>query len=282
MAVLLYRTIEYPKTNVAPVRCSPPLRRAILTILTSSKLFLLLFASSVRGISTLVVASYFPLYFNRAFPSNDGMYSIFNGFGVTFAAIISSSIGGTLADRWGKSNPGGLAYVPAIGIGLGLIPASITLYCPNFYTSMAAFFFQTLLSESWLGPGMAIMQREVPRDMVGLSVAVLLFFNSITSNIGPMIVSAFDSGTESVRDVIFIIIAFSYLISAVVFIFLGKLLQMPYKHRDEEPEEERRDFDSTKKLFGSLGSSENRKKNSKLISPRRSNSNSPELRKHFE
>ncbi|KAG5189317.1 major facilitator superfamily domain-containing protein [Tribonema minus] len=232
MASLLYNTVEQPPSRVGGgaggggQRGAPP-GRVLRTLCTTPRVLLLLLASSLRMIGTWVGAAYLPTYFHRAYPAYESQYSVINGVIVAAGGVLSSSVGGALADRWGKRSPGGYAWVPALGAALGLMPAGVALFCGNFYVSMAALGAQNLLAECWLGPGMAILQREVPRDMVGVSVAVLLFCNTVTANVGPWIISAIDPGTDAVRDPIFCQLALSYLGSALVFGWLGVLLQRP-------------------------------------------------------
>ncbi|KAG5188640.1 major facilitator superfamily domain-containing protein [Tribonema minus] len=242
---------------------SVPPFRALLALLANPRVVLLLVATSLRMIGTWVVASYFPDYFLRAFPAREGAYSAINGAIVAAGGVASSFAGGALADAWARRSGGAgaaaFAWVPAIGAAAGLVPTFFALYLGNFYAAMAVLALEVraarccrrrcraacasagrsprslllqkanhnLIAECWLGPGMAILQREVPRDMVGFSVAVLLFCNSLASNVGPWIIAAADPGTADVRHSIFLTMALSYGGAAVAFGWLGLLLQRP-------------------------------------------------------
>ncbi|CAM9658132.1 unnamed protein product [Choristocarpus tenellus] len=72
---------------------------------------------------------------------------------------------------------------------------------------------------------MALLQREVPQEMAGMSVAILLFFNTVTSNIGPLYIGWVDNGTAELRKPMFLQVLLSNVGAAMLFARAGTLVQ---------------------------------------------------------
>lgn len=90
--------------------------------------------------------------------------------------------------------------------------------------SIFASFFRLVLFESAIDhlsslpplfPGFLLLladmfrfvQREVPKEITGTTVAILLFLNSISCNIGPWFVAWRDTGMDTVRGPMFVIVS---------------------------------------------------------------------------
>jgi predicted MFS family arabinose efflux permease len=252
MAGVLYFTVDQPSPNQPQAEVQPllpfpvPLETSssskhdksasfavdhMYTLLTNPRVLLLIAAASVRSSGGWIISAYLPIYYSRAFVNMGVQFGVINGLIVGTGGMFSSYVGGVIAARWGDAFPGGVAWLPAVSSLSALVPMTVTLYAKSFNVSLVAWCLQVVLAECWLGPGMTILQMEVPPDAMGLAVTILLFANTvIAAAFGPYAVSMLDPGTADVRWPIMTQIAVSYAGSAALFGLIGVWLQRRAPH----------------------------------------------------
>ncbi|CAM9680955.1 unnamed protein product, partial [Scytosiphon promiscuus] len=205
-----------------------------LRMISSNRIVLVLFAaSSARMIATWAMAGYMATYYHREFPSQVSLYSVLNAVAVSIGGMASSYGGGAISDRLRVRNEGVLGYLPALGSVLAILPVAVALFSTNFYLSITALFVTYLVGECWLGPGMACLQMELPKEIAGTSVAILLFLNSVICNVGTWFIGVMDGGVNgglaTIRKPFFAVLFMSYFSSFLLFGLLG--LMVSNKHR---------------------------------------------------
>ncbi|CAM9799953.1 unnamed protein product [Ectocarpus sp. 13 AM-2016] len=146
--------------------------------------------------------------------------------------MASSYGGGAISDRLRVRNEGVLGYIPALGSLAAIGPIAVVLFAKDFYVSVGALFVSYLVGECWLGPGMACLQMELPKELAGTSVAILLFLNSVICNIGTWFIGKMDSGLATVRKPFFAVLFMSYVTSFVLFGVLGLMVSRKHQRRN--------------------------------------------------
>jgi hypothetical protein len=133
--------------------------RATARLVASSTPVLLLFvATSFRTASTVLAASYFPVFFARAFPKQVSMLGWAHAVVILVGGGGSSFLGGRMADFWSARNVPALAWLPGLGALASAIPAVAALHCGSFSGAMLLLLLFYGFGECWLGPGMTLLQ----------------------------------------------------------------------------------------------------------------------------
>lgn len=147
-------------------------RESFQTIYANNLVILLFWASSLRFMGGYAIAGYLPTFYAEVFPSYNEEYSYINAYVVAAGGFLSSWLGGTIADKWRKSEPRARMYLPACGC-FGALPfIAICCLAPNFYVSiLLGLFLEYLIAECWFGPVIATMQSALPADCRALAIA---------------------------------------------------------------------------------------------------------------
>ena len=105
------------------------------------------------------------------------------------AGIISSWLGGQIADRFAKTDLRGYVVVPAIASLLAVPIYIIAVSVPSASVALWILVINGLLGSLWYGPVYAIGQSIVPPHMRATTSAILLFvINLIGLGLGPTVV----------------------------------------------------------------------------------------------
>ncbi|CAM9538661.1 unnamed protein product, partial [Discosporangium mesarthrocarpum] len=202
------------------------LMQSLQVVLRNPLILQLLAATSLRMVGVWTMASYLAVYYHRAFPSNTSLFAVINAVLVSLGGMASSYGGGAIADRFLPDFPGVLGWLPAIGALAAIFPVWVVLFSESFELSVLSLLFEYLVAECWLGPCMAVLQREVPMEVAGVSVAILLWFNTSLGQVGPLLVAYFDDGTANIRVPFFLALLLSYCTSAVFLTLVGCRVQL--------------------------------------------------------
>lgn len=120
---------------------------------------ILYLAAACRVVGTRTLTAYLPIFYQRAFTKHMKKFGYLNGIGWSICGSISSGLGGWVAGQLSKDSPSALAFFPAAGAVLSLLPLGLVVsYYANFHISYAALLLHYLLSECWIGPVVAILQ----------------------------------------------------------------------------------------------------------------------------
>eukprot|EP00640_Fibrocapsa_japonica_P001666 CAMPEP_0113938068 /NCGR_PEP_ID=MMETSP1339-20121228/4488_1 /TAXON_ID=94617 /ORGANISM="Fibrocapsa japonica" /LENGTH=497 /DNA_ID=CAMNT_0000941003 /DNA_START=447 /DNA_END=1940 /DNA_ORIENTATION=+ /assembly_acc=CAM_ASM_000762 len=197
-----------------------------LGLMLQDKIILMLIAATcLRMMATYSHAAFVPIFYRREFPHEIYWFSELNAWGTCITGLLSSYYGGVLADKYAALDPGYLAWVPAIGAAISAPLNFLALYSTSFNASLGFMLLATLFSECWLGPGMTILQRQLPSGCQGVAVSFLIFANTVFASVGPHLIAHLDPGTLELRKDIAAVICTSLLLAAAVFYRLGQQLQ---------------------------------------------------------
>jgi MFS family permease len=122
-----------------------------------------LIASSLRNFGGMIVSTFLPVFFGRNFPAFKGEYAVLNAFALTFCGMAASLAGGIIADKFEKKSlmtkaylciSGCIASVPLIALGC--------LSTSNFYLSVLCYALKVLVSGTYSGPAITMIQNTSP------------------------------------------------------------------------------------------------------------------------
>ena len=127
--------------------------------------------------------------YRSAFPGDLGTEFALLGHGQRRRWAISAVGGGYLADRWARTEPRAVVWLPAAG-SLLAIPLWVgTLTAPSLETSLCFLFAEYLAAECWFGPVIAALQKAAPPGTQGLTQGALAFL-TFAGNLAPALLGA--------------------------------------------------------------------------------------------
>ena len=153
------------------------------------------------------------------------------------AGSVSAIGGGYLADRWARTEPRAVVWLPALG-SLLAIPLWVgTLTAPTLTASLACLFGEYLAAECWFGPVIAALQRAAPPGTQGLTQGSLAFL-TFAGNLAPAVLgAALSAGVgPDLRELLLWSVPVLYAASAAVFVVAGETRGGSYELRPPERE----------------------------------------------
>ncbi len=188
--------------------------------------FLVISASCLRFFGGFAIGAYAPQFYKRKFPDDNDLYSILNAFVVSFGGALSAFTGGKLADYFGAKSFSNRLRIPAFGALLGYPPLLLALYSDSFGLSILGLLISYIFAECWFGPVLSVLQRRVPAQVRGLTIASYLLFGSILGNLSPIIIGSQDDGgtVHSVQKWLVIMVGISYISCSIFFLLAATYL----------------------------------------------------------
>lgn len=124
-----------------------------------------LIAGFLRNFGGIVVSSFLPLFFGRNYPAFKSQYSVLNALGLVVGGMTASIGGGILADKFEKKSYWTKAILCIQGCALSFpLIALGTLQTSNFYLSILCYALKVLVSGTYSGPAITMMQNTAPSD----------------------------------------------------------------------------------------------------------------------
>ena len=200
-----------------------------------------LMASSLRNFGGIIVSSFLPVFFLRNYPAFKAEYALFNALAQFFCGMTASLGGGILADKFEKKSywtkalicmSGCLLSFPLIALG--------TLTTGNFYLSMLSYALMLLVSGTYSGPAITMIQNTAPQDQQGNVISVYFFAITLPQTISPVIFGWFANKFGVLANpamygpLITAFVAFSYLGSLPFWWRAGKNYKKFMEEKDEE------------------------------------------------
>jgi len=147
-----------------------------------------LIASSLRNFGGMIVSSFLPVFFGRNFPAFKAEYAMLNAAALSFCGLAASLAGGILADKLEKKSYMSKAMICAIGCALSVpLIALGTLTTGNFYLSVLCYALKVLVSGTYSGPAITMIQNTAPTSQQGNAVSVYFFCITFAQTISPAI-----------------------------------------------------------------------------------------------
>lgn len=122
-----------------------------------------LIASSLRNFGGMIVSSFLPVFFGRNFPGFKAEYALLNAAALSICGFVASLAGGIMADKFEKNSYMSKAYICISGCILSVpLIALGTLTTGNFYLSVLCYALKVLVSGTYSGPAITMIQNTSP------------------------------------------------------------------------------------------------------------------------
>lgn len=159
-------------------------------VLSSNRIQLLFLASFLRFCSGLLIGVWSAPYFRLAFPENAGDYAVAQAFITATCGIMSSVIGGAIADRirgndLDDENIGRQLWIPVVGNLLATPAWYMAITSENsFQMAMVWLAVEYLVAECWFGPTISVLQSTVGPKIGGTAQGLFTVTGAI-GNLAP-------------------------------------------------------------------------------------------------
>lgn len=122
-----------------------------------------LIASSLRNVGGMVIAAFLPVFFGKNFPSFKAEYALLNAAALSICGFIASLSGGILADKFETKSYWTKSLICASGCALSVpLMALGTLQTSNFYLGVVCYALKVLVSGTYSGPAITMIQNTSP------------------------------------------------------------------------------------------------------------------------
>lgn len=136
----------------------------------------------------MIVSSFLPVFFGKNFPAFKAEYALLNAAALSICGLVASLAGGILADKLEKKTKWAKAGICMTGCALSLpLIALGTLTTGNFYLSVLCYALKVLVSGTYSGPAITMIQNTAPQDQQGNVVSVYFFCITLAQTISPAI-----------------------------------------------------------------------------------------------
>lgn len=244
---------RYDRANAA---AAPASMRDVLAMITRKKSFWTLsFGAACSSMMGYGLIFWLPSFFVRSFgealpaffswlppwllpaaPSAVLYASYFYGVILLVGGLAGIWAGGALADRFGATDRGAYARIPAIAF-LAAVPFFVGgVLTGSLAVAFVAFLVPTALALVWLGPVLAAFQHLVTPNMRATASAIFLFINNLIGlGLGNLVIGAVSDalnaayGNESLRYAIMTGTVF-YIAAAALFFVAARRLPSDWEN----------------------------------------------------
>mmetsp|Transcript_10408 Transcript_10408/g.25385 ORF Transcript_10408/g.25385 Transcript_10408/m.25385 type:complete len:224 (+) Transcript_10408:1-672(+) len=162
---------------------------AIGTVLDSRFVKLLFVASAFRFCAGYGIGVWKAPFFREAFPTYLEQFSVANAFVISGGGVLSSIIGGALADKFAVNDERVRLWIPAAGCVLAVPLWYAFCQSTDFTTSIAILFAEYIVAECWFGPVLASLYGAVPKDVRGTSQGLFTVVSAV-GNLMPVVIGS--------------------------------------------------------------------------------------------
>lgn len=150
-----------------------------------------LIASSLRNFGGMIVSSFLPVFFGRNFPAFKAEYAMLNAAALSMCGLTASLAGGIIADKFEKKSYMTKAFLCIFGCAMSpFLIALGTLSTGNFYLSVLCYAIKVLVSGTYSGPAITMIQNTSPASQQGNVVSLYFFCITMAQTISPAIFGA--------------------------------------------------------------------------------------------
>jgi len=199
-----------------------------------------LIASSLRNFGGMIVSSFLPVFFGRNFPAFKAEYAMLNAAALSMCGLTASLAGGIIADKFEKKTYMTKALLCISGCFLSpFLIALGTLSTGNFYLSVLCYALKVLVSGTYSGPAITMIQNTSPLSVQGSVVSVYFFCITMAQTISPAIFGFFANKWGALANpalygpIITAFVATSYLGSIPFWWKAGKAYEKHMVEKDE-------------------------------------------------
>lgn len=192
----------------------------------------------------MIVSSFLPVFFGKNFPAFKAEYALLNAAALSICGFVASLSGGIIADKFEAKSYWTKALICMIGCALSVpLIALGTLQTNNFYLSVACYALKVLVSGTYSGPAITMIQNTSPLSQQGNVVSVYFFCITVAQTLSPAIFGIFANKFGCLANpamygpLITAAVVFGYLGSLPFWFRAGKA----YKNFMEEKDKESQD-----------------------------------------
>ena len=139
----------------------------------------------------MIVSSFLPVFFGRNFPAFKAEYAMLNAAALSICGLTASLAGGIIADKFEKKSYMTKALLCIQGCAISpFLIALGTLSTGNFYLSVLCYALKVLVSGTYSGPAITMIQNTSPLDQQGNVVSLYFFCITLAQTISPGIFGA--------------------------------------------------------------------------------------------
>lgn len=150
-----------------------------------------LIASSLRNFGGMIVSSFLPVFFGRNFPAYKAEYAALNALALSGCGMAASLGGGIIADKFEKRSKMTKALLCIQGCFLSpFLIALGTLQTGNFYLGVLCYALKVLVSGTYSGPAITMIQNTSPQSQQGNVVSLYFFCITMAQTLSPAIFTA--------------------------------------------------------------------------------------------
>lgn len=204
-----------------------------------------LIASSLRNFGGIIIAAYLPVFFGKNFPTFKAEYALLNAAAVSICGMVASISGGLIADKYEAKSYMTKAWICIVGCALSLpLVALGTLSTSNFYLSVLCYALKVLVSGTYSGPAITMIQNTAPLSQQGNAISVYFFCITLAQTVGPAVFNAFANAYGCLANpalygpLITASIGFSYIGSIPFWWMAGKEYKKFMEEKDRKKAEE--------------------------------------------
>jgi MFS family permease len=174
------------------------------------------------------LGAWIPAFFVRIHHMTPGELGLWMSWITAIGGVLGSFTGGTIADRWVRSQPRARAYVSMIGALLAIPFLILTVLLTDRRLALLSFLPANVFGTLWFGPAASIVQDLVPPAMRAVASAVFIFILTIIGlGAGPQVIGILNDwiGTpDAIRYSLLYVAVTMNLLSAWFFWQTGKTL----------------------------------------------------------
>jgi len=199
LALVFYTTVHEPERTEWSAPCS--ISVVSDEVFEKSRVaWMIIVAGSAKMLAAYCLGAFLPIWYSRSglvgYTSIEYAYT--NALAISAGGLLSASLGSLLSLCWGRRDPRAPCWIGLLGALLSLPLICMVLLTQSFEVSMTALFLLLLVSESWFGPAVALLQAAVRRSVRGQAVSMFLVASTLAANFGPVIIGILDTGGPEV------------------------------------------------------------------------------------
>jgi MFS family permease len=220
---VLYHTVQEPERTEWSAPCT--LQVVTDEVFEKSRVArMLILAASAKMLAAYTFSAFLPIWYARR--GLDGYtnnaYAGWNALAISSGGLLSAVLGSYLGHRWSQWDACAPCWIGLLGAIFSLPLICLVLLTNNFSVSMLCFFLLILVSESWFGPTVGLLQRSVRPSVRFQAVSMFLVASTLAANLGPALVGFLDPGNGRIGLHILWISLTANVAAAAAFMFTAR------------------------------------------------------------
>ncbi|MDC8831317.1 spinster family MFS transporter [Alteromonas gilva] len=190
LALLLRFTVKEPTRQQQQTERQMPVSASVKRLLRTPSWWGMVMGITLSSFANYAVIAWQMDFFVRRF-SEVSVVGLLVVFGVINGTLYALGVwaGGAIADRWGRTQPGAYAALPAVALCLGVPAFIVAIHTETLWLAISGFTVLLVTSGTYFGPCFAMAQTLSPANCRAMSTALFFFIlNLIALGGGPTFV----------------------------------------------------------------------------------------------